>query len=69
MASVFPRYLKYLSIVIMIFAILYKYEIPSADSSDKKTLLVTKKSTLQYNRSHVYKIITNIDQYALVCLF
>jgi len=68
MASIFPRYLKYFSIVIMIFAILYKYEIPPAkDSSDRKTFLLTKKSTLQYNRSYVYKILTNIDKYTVVC--
>ncbi len=68
MDTILPRYLKYFSIVIMIFGILYKYEIPPAkDSSDRKTFLLTKKSTLQYNRSYVYKIITNIDKYPVVC--
>jgi hypothetical protein len=65
MATTLPRYLKYLSLIVMFFAILYKYEIPS--STDKKTLMFTKIATLQYDRAHVYKIITNIDKYASVC--
>jgi hypothetical protein len=68
MAIIFPGYLKYFSIVIMIVAILYKCEISSdQSSSDKKTLLFTKKAILQYNRSYLYKIITDIDKYPVVC--
>ncbi len=63
MAFILPRYLKYISVVILIVSILYKYEI----TPDKKTILITKKATLQYNRSHVYKIITNIEKYPVVC--
>lgn len=63
MAFILPRYLKYFSVVILIVSILYKYEI----TPDKKTILITKKATLQYNRSHVYKIITNIEKYPVVC--
>ncbi|CAF0751021.1 unnamed protein product [Adineta steineri] len=62
MASTLPPYIKYLSAIVLIFGILYKYEIPTTDN---KTFLLTKKSTLQYNKSHVYQIITNIDRYAL----
>ncbi len=63
MAIILPRYLKYLSLIIMFFAILYKYEI----STDTKTFMFTKIATVQYDRAHVYKIITNIDKYASVC--
>jgi hypothetical protein len=53
----------------MFFAILYKYEIPiDPSSTDTKTLLFTKSATVQYDRVHVYKVITNIDKYATVCL-
>ncbi|CAF1514075.1 unnamed protein product, partial [Adineta steineri] len=62
MASTLPPYIKYLSAIVLIFGILYKYEIPTTDN---KTFLLTKKSTLQYNKSHVYQIITNVDRYAL----
>ncbi len=69
MATILPRYLKYLSLIVMFFAILYKYEIPfDSSSTDKKTLMFTKIATVQYDRAHVYKIITNIDKYASVCL-
>ncbi len=71
MATVFPRYVKYLSLIVMLFAILYKYEIPldpSSSSSDPKTFLFTKVATVQYDRKHVYKVLTNIDKYASVCL-
>jgi len=68
MAIILQGYFKYLSIVIILFAILYQYEIPfDRSSSDKNTLLLTKKATLQYNRSYVFKIITNIDKYVAVC--
>ena len=63
MAIILSRYFKYFAYVVLIFAILYKYEI----SSDKKTFVLTKKATLQYNRSYVYKIITNINKYPVVC--
>ncbi|UJR25721.1 hypothetical protein I4U23_007072 [Adineta vaga] len=62
MASIFSRYLKHISCIILIFAILYKYEIP-AKSSDGKILLITKSSTLAYDKLHVYQIITNIDKF------
>lgn len=62
MAIILPRYLKYVSVFILIIAILYKYEI----SSDQKTLLITKEATFQYNRSHVYKIISDIKRYPMV---
>ncbi len=52
----------------MIIAILYKYEIPlDSSTTDTKTFLFTKTATLQYDRAHVYKVITNIDKYATVC--
>jgi len=70
MATVLPRYLKYLSLIVMFFAILYKYEIPRDPSSpDAKTLMFTKVATVQYDRAHVYKVITNIDKYASVSLY
>ena len=65
MAIVLPGYLKYLSFIILIIAILSKYEIPS--STDSKTFLFTKTATIQHDRAHVYKVITNIDKYATVC--
>ncbi len=68
MANILSGYLKYFSIIIIIFAILYKYEISSDRSStDKKTLIVTKKAVLEYNRSYVFNIITNINKYSMVC--
>jgi hypothetical protein len=68
MATVLPRYLKYFSLVVMFFAVLYKYEIPlDPSSSDTKTLMFTKIATIQYDRAHVYKVITNVDKYASVC--
>jgi hypothetical protein len=63
MATVLPRYLKYVSLIVMLLAVLYKYEIPS----DTKTLMFTKIATVQYDRIHAYKVITNIDKYTLVC--
>jgi hypothetical protein len=66
MAFILTRYFKYFSIFVLIFSVLYKYEIPS-DPSNKKTLLIKKNATFQYNRSHVYNIITNIDKYPTVC--
>lgn len=59
-----PQYLKYCSLIVMFFAILYKYEIPSTDT---KTLMITKVATVHYDRAHVYKVITNIDKYPVVC--
>ncbi len=68
MATVLPRYLKYLTLIVMLFAVLYKYEIPfDLSSSDRKTLMFTKIATVQYDRGHVYKVITNIEKYASVC--
>lgn len=68
MATILPRYLKYLSLVVMFFAVLYKYEIPlDSASTDTKILMLTKLATVQYDRTHVYKIITNIDKYPSVC--
>jgi len=69
MATVLPRYLKYVSLIVMLLAVLYKYEIPldPSSSSDTKTLMFTKIATVQYDRIHVYKVITNIDKYTLVC--
>jgi hypothetical protein len=68
MATVLPRYLKYVSLIVMFFAVLYKYEIPlDPSSSDAKTSMLTKIATVQYDRTHVYKVITNIDKYASVC--
>jgi hypothetical protein len=63
MATILPRYLKYLSIVVIFFAVLYKYEI----STDTKTLMFTKTATVQHDRTHVYKFITDIDKYTSVC--
>jgi hypothetical protein len=65
MAIILPRYLKYLSFIVLIISILYKYEIPS--STDPKTFLFTKTATVHHERAHVYKVITNIDKYATVC--
>lgn len=68
MAILVSKYLRYTSMVILIFAIFYKYEISSDKSvSDKKTLLLTKKAVLPYNRSFLYEIITNINKYTVVC--
>lgn len=69
MANILSGCLKYFSIIILIFAILYKYEISSdrSSSDDKKTLIVAKKAMLEYNRSYVFNIITNINKYAMVC--
>ena len=70
MATILPRYLKYLSIIVMFFAILYKYEIPidsSTTTTDKKIFMFTKTATVQYDRTHVYRILTNIDKYNSVC--
>ena len=39
---------------------------PDPLSTDKKTLLFTKIATVQYDRAHVYRVITNIDKYASV---
>jgi len=55
-------YFKYISIFILTISILSQYEI----SSDKTTLIITKQSTLAYNRSHVYRVLTDIDKYPLV---
>ena len=69
MPMVLPRYVKYLSLVVMFFAILYKYEIPiDPSSTDTKTLMFTKIATIPHDRAHVYKVITNIDKYASVSL-
>ncbi|CAF1102930.1 unnamed protein product [Rotaria sp. Silwood1] len=66
MAIILPRYLKYLSLIVMFFGVLYKYEVPSdPSSSDTKTLMLTKIATVQYDRAHVYKVITNVEKYAL----
>jgi hypothetical protein len=68
MATVLPRYVKYLSLIVMLFAVLYKYEIPlDPSSTDTKTFMFTKIATIQYDQVHVYKVITNIDKYASVC--
>ena len=68
MAIILPRYLKYLAVIVTFFAVLYKYEISlDSSSSDTKTLLFTKIATVQCDQVHVYKIITNINKYALVC--
>jgi len=67
MANTLSGCLKYFSIIMMILAILYKYEISSdRSSSDKKTLIVTKQAVLECNRSYVFNIITNINKYAMV---
>ncbi|CAF4104146.1 unnamed protein product, partial [Adineta steineri] len=64
MAIVLPPYLKYISFLMILFAILCKYEIPlDPSTSDRKTLLFTKTATVQCDRAHVYKVITNIDKY------
>ena len=69
MPTVLPRSLKYFSLIVMCFGVLYKYEIPlDPSSTDKKTLMFTKIATIQYDRAHVYKVITNIDKYPSVCL-
>ena len=68
MATVLPRYVKYLSLIVMLMAVLYKYEIPlDPSSTDPKTLIFTKVATVQHDRAHIYKVITNIDKYASVC--
>ncbi|CAF1643315.1 unnamed protein product [Rotaria magnacalcarata] len=65
MSMALPRYLKYLSLIVMFIAVLYKYEIPSGSSSDTKTLMLTKVATVPYDRAHAYQVITNINKYAL----
>ena len=70
MATVLPRYLKYLSFLMMIFAVLYKYEIPvdeSTAASNRTTWVLSKIATVHQERAHVYRIIANIDKYATVC--
>lgn len=62
MAIILPGYLKYISVFVLLTAILYQYE----TSSDNKTLLITKEATFQYNRSHVYSIVSDIKRYPLV---
>lgn len=67
MTTTLPRYVKYLSLFVVLIAILYKYEIPLDPSSpETKTLIFTKVAAVQHDRTHVYKVITNIDKYASV---
>ncbi|UJR23201.1 hypothetical protein I4U23_026220 [Adineta vaga] len=66
MATTLPRYLKYLSLIVVLIAILSNYEIPSNSSSnDRKTLMFTKIATVQHDRTHVYRVLTNIEKYSL----
>lgn len=68
MAIVLPAYLKYLSLIVLVIAILSKYEVSFDPSSgDRKTAMLTKIATVQVDRAHVYKFITNIEKYSSVC--
>ncbi|CAF0917252.1 unnamed protein product [Adineta ricciae] len=65
MPTILPRYLKYFSLIVLVIAILSKYEVPlNSASTDRKTLMFTKVATIQQDRVHVYKVITNIDKYS-----
>lgn len=67
MAIVLPAYLKYLSFIVLLIAILSKYEVRFDPSlGDKKTAMLTKIATVQVDRTHVYKFITNIEKYTSV---
>jgi hypothetical protein len=67
MATILSRYLKYPSLIVMVFAILYKYEVPRDSlTKDRTSWLITKVATIQQNRADVYKIVSNIDKYASV---
>jgi len=65
MAFILPKSVKYLSIIVLLISILSKYEI-SSPSNDNKVFLLTKIATVQYDRAHVYRALTNIEKYTSV---
>lgn len=59
---VLSRSMKYISVVVLFIAMLYKYELPL----ERNTLLLTKVATVHYDRTHVYRVLTNIKKYPQV---
>lgn len=67
MLSVISRNWKGLSILVVIFGVLYKYEIPQDSSSPlQTTLLVAKTATIHQSRSRVYRVIAAVKDYSSV---
>lgn len=59
---VFSRPVKYVSILVVIVAILSKYEL----EVERNTWLLTKAATIHYDRAHVYRVIANVNKYSQV---
>ena len=69
MATAISRYLKYISVLVVIFAILYNYEIPQdGSSSNSTTWLLTKTATIHQHPNQVYRVIASIDKYPSVSI-